>query len=239
MPSPALWPNREGRDNRPEKPSRRGGGKPRATILSSESGSSRSFPKSLCLLFIVLRLTSAVSAQVWQRYPPRQQEMAATFARFPRAQIKEVKAGRWGHRRHHPHRRGQIPERVRSWVAQSAALSAARWAADRARSLAQQLALRPAPLSPRKRKRGLADIIGGAAPVITAIRTVPGRRQWARIIAVIELDRLCGSSKACVVATAFIQSRRGSGKSPSPPWMILRSHGECSGAPKAVRMLFA
>jgi hypothetical protein len=56
---------------------------------------------------------------------------------------------------------------VQSLAAQSAALSAARWAADRAHSPARQLAPRPAPLSLRKRRHGLADIIGGAAPVIT------------------------------------------------------------------------
>ena len=81
--------------------------------------------------------------------------------------------------------------------ARSAALSAVRWAADRARSPAQQLAPRPVLSSLQKRKHGLVDIIGGAAPVITAIRTVPGRRQWVRVIAATELDRPCGSSKAC------------------------------------------
>ena len=131
----------------------------------------------------------------------------------PAGMLADPRQGRWGHRRHHPHRRGQIPWRVRSWVAQSAALSAARWAADRARSLAQQLALRPAPLSPRKRKRGLADIIGGAAPVITAIRTVPGRRQWARIIVAIELIGFADRAKPAS-GNRFHQSGRGSGKSP-------------------------
>jgi hypothetical protein len=65
-------------------------------------------------------------------------------------------------------------------------LSAARWAADQARSPAQQSVPRPALSSPQKRRRGLADIIGGAVPAITAIRMVSGRRQWARIIAAIE-----------------------------------------------------
>jgi hypothetical protein len=60
-------------------------------------------------------------------------------------------------------------------------------AAGPGRSLAQQLVPRPVRSLLRKPSRGLADIIGGAAPAITAIRMVPGRRQWARIIAAIEL----------------------------------------------------
>jgi hypothetical protein len=79
---------------------------------------------------------------------------------------------------------------VQSLAAPSAALSAARWAAGRARLLAQQLAPRPALSSLRKRKQGLADIIGGAAAVITAIRMVRGRRQWVRIIAATKLISL-------------------------------------------------
>jgi hypothetical protein len=123
---------------------------------------------------------------------------------------------------------------VQSSAAQSAALSAAHWAADRAHSPARQLAPRPAPLSLRKRKHGLADIIGGAAPVITAIRTVPGRRQWARIIAATELIVADRAKPLPQVAGAFINpaevlaSRRAVDE--------LRSHGECCGAPKAVRM---
>jgi hypothetical protein len=137
---------------------------------------------------------------------------------------------RWGHHRrhHHPLRRGQVPWRVQSSAAQSAALSAAHWAADRAHSPARQLAPRPAPLSLRKRKHGLADIIGGAAPVITAIRTVPGRRQWARIIAATELIVADRAKPLRQVAGAFINpaevlaSRRAVDE--------LRSHGECCGA---------
>jgi hypothetical protein len=58
------------------------------------------------------------------------------------------------------------------------------------------LAPQPALSSLRKRKHGLADIIGGAAPVITGIRMVLGRRQWARIIAVTELIGFAGQSRA-------------------------------------------
>ena len=45
---------------------------------------------------------------------------------------------------------------------------------------------RPALSSLRKRRRDLADIIGGAAPAITAIRMARGRCQWVRIIAATE-----------------------------------------------------
>jgi hypothetical protein len=75
--------------------------------------------------------------------------------------------------------------------------------------IAQQLVPRPERLSLRKRKRGLADIIGGAAPAIIAIRTVPGRRQWVRVIAATELDRPCGSSKACGKRWPFSSNRPG------------------------------
>jgi len=71
-------------------------------------------------------------------------------------------------------------------AAQSAALWAARWGAGPGRSLAQQLAPRPVLSLLRKRSLGLADIIGGVAAAITAIRMVLGRRQWVRTI-----DRLC------------------------------------------------
>jgi hypothetical protein len=66
-------------------------------------------------------------------------------------------------------------------------LSAARWAAGRAPSLALQLAPRLVPSSLRKHKRGQADIIGGAAVAIIAIRMALGRRQWVRAIAATEL----------------------------------------------------
>jgi len=58
------------------------------------------------------------------------------------------------------------------------------------RSPAQQWGPRPVLSSLRKRKRGLADIIGGAAAAIIAIQTVPGRRQWVRVIAATELIAL-------------------------------------------------
>jgi len=103
-------------------------------------------------------------------------------------------------------------------AARSGALSAERWAAGRAHWLAQQLAPRPVLSSLQKRKHGLADIIGGAAPAITAIRTVPGRRQWARVIVATELIGFADSAKSLPqVAAAFINPARFS--QVALPWM--------------------
>ena len=87
-------------------------------------------------------------------------------------------------------------------------MSAARWAAGRAPSLALQLAPRLVPSSLRKHKRGQADIIGGAAVAIIAIRMALGRRQWVRAIAATELIGLRIEQQAAAV---LIKSAKGSG----------------------------